>query len=75
MFSAADQLKALDAILAQAGIGGVAANFLELVASKRRLFFIREMIADYRKLNDARRGVTRPTSPAQPRSRTPISRR
>ena len=59
VFSAADQLKALDAILAQAGIGGVAANFLKLVASKRRLFFIREMIADYRKLNDARRGVTR----------------
>ena len=59
VFSAADQLKALDAILAQAGIGGVAANFLRLVASKRRLFFIREMIADYRKLNDARRGVTR----------------
>ena len=28
VFSAADQLKALDAILAQAGIGGVAANFL-----------------------------------------------
>jgi F-type H+-transporting ATPase subunit delta len=58
-FSAADQLKALDAILAYANIGGVAANFVRLVASKRRLFFIREMIADYRKLNDAHRGVTR----------------
>ncbi len=59
VFSAADQLKALDAILAQAGIGGVAANFLRLVATKRRLFFIREMIADYRKLYDTSRGVTR----------------
>jgi F-type H+-transporting ATPase subunit delta len=59
VFSAADQLKALDAILAEAKIGGVAANFIRLVTSKRRLFFIREMIADYRKLNDARRGVTR----------------
>ena len=29
------------------------------VASKRRLFFIREMIADYRKLYDTSRGVTR----------------
>jgi F-type H+-transporting ATPase subunit delta len=59
VFSAADQLKALDAILSQAQIGGVAANFIRLVASKRRLFFIREMIADYRKLFDASRGVTR----------------
>ncbi|HEY5206398.1 MAG TPA: F0F1 ATP synthase subunit delta [Roseiarcus sp.] len=59
VFSAADQLKALDAILAQAGIGGVAANFLRLVASKRRLYFVREMIADYRKLYDKSRGVTR----------------
>jgi F-type H+-transporting ATPase subunit delta len=59
VFSAADQLKALDAILADASIGGIAANFIRLAASKRRLFFIREMVADYRKLNDAYRGVTR----------------
>jgi F-type H+-transporting ATPase subunit delta len=59
IFSAADQLKALDAILAQAGIGGIAANFLRLVATKRRLFVVREMIADYRKLYDKSRGVTR----------------
>jgi F-type H+-transporting ATPase subunit delta len=59
VFSAADQVKALDAVMAGADIGGVAANFIRLVASKRRLFFIREMIADYRKLNDAHRGVTR----------------
>ncbi len=59
VFSAADQLKALNPILAGAGIDGIAANFIRLVASKRRLFFIREMIADYRKLNDAARGVTR----------------
>jgi F-type H+-transporting ATPase subunit delta len=59
VFSAADQLKALDAILARAGIDGIAANFIRLAASKRRLFLIREMIADYRKLDDAARGVTR----------------
>jgi len=58
VFSAADQLKALDAILSNANIGGVAANFIRLVTSKRRLFYIREMIADYRKLNDASKGVT-----------------
>ena len=59
VFSAADQLKALDAILADAGVGGIAANFVRLVTTKRRLFFIREMIADYRKLYDVSRGVTR----------------
>jgi F-type H+-transporting ATPase subunit delta len=59
VISAADQLKALDAVLAQTNIAGVAANFIRLVAAKRRLFFIREMIADYRKLYDAHRGVTR----------------
>src|SRR5271157_1799629 len=59
VFSASDQLKALDAILARANIDGVAANFIRLVATKRRLFFIREMIADYRKLYDESRGVIR----------------
>ena len=59
VFSAGDQLKALDAILEKAEISGVAANFVRLVASKRRLFFLRAMIADYRKLYDASRGVTR----------------
>ena len=59
VFSAAEQLKALDAILPDAGISGIAANFIRLVTTKRRLFFIREMIADYRKLYDVSRGVTR----------------
>jgi F-type H+-transporting ATPase subunit delta len=58
VFSAKDQLRALDAILARAGIGGVAANFVRLVTVKRRLFYLREMIAAYRKLYEASRGVT-----------------
>jgi len=58
VFSTKDQLKALDAILARAGIGGVAANFVRLVTVKRRLFSLRQMIAAYRKLYDASRGVT-----------------
>ena len=57
VFSAADQRKAFDAILAREGISGIAANFVRLLTVKRRLFFIREMIADYRKLYDASRGV------------------
>ncbi len=59
VFSAADQLKALDAILAKDGVTGIAANFVRLVTVKRRLFFLRSMIADYRKLYDASRGLTR----------------
>ena len=53
------QVKALDAILAKAGISGIAANFLKLVASKRRLFAVDSMIRDFDKLRDAERGVTR----------------
>ena len=59
VFSAAEQIKALGALLDRAGISGVAANFIKLVATKRRLFAIRDMIADYGKLYDATRGVTR----------------
>jgi F-type H+-transporting ATPase subunit delta len=59
VFSSSEQLKALDAILARASISGVAANFIKLVAAKRRLFAIRDMIAEYGKLNDVFRGVTR----------------
>ncbi len=59
VFSAADQLKALGALIDAAGITGVAANFIRLVAAKRRLFVIRPMIADFNKLWDQARGVTR----------------
>lgn len=58
-FSAAEQTKALDAILARVGISGIAANFVRLVAAKRRLFAISDMIRDYNKLYDASRGLTR----------------
>jgi F-type H+-transporting ATPase subunit delta len=58
VFSTADQLKALDAILAKEDIGGITANFVRLVTVKRRLFSIRDMIGAYRKLYDASRGVT-----------------
>jgi F-type H+-transporting ATPase subunit delta len=68
-FSAQDQLAALGAILEKAGVSGLAANFIKLVAAKRRLFAIRDMIADYGKLNDAFRGVTR----AEATSAAPLS--
>jgi F-type H+-transporting ATPase subunit delta len=59
VFSAADQTKALDALLSRAGVSGIAANFIRLVAIKRRLFVLSDMIRDYSKLHDAARGVTR----------------
>lgn len=59
VFTAQEQVKALDVILAKAGIEGVAANFIRLVASKRRLFVIPEMIDAYQKLHDKAKGLVR----------------
>ncbi len=59
VFSADEQTRAVGALLDAAGISGIAANFIRLVAAKRRLFVIREMIADFNKLYDQARGVTR----------------
>ena len=58
-FSAQEQVNAAGAVIARLGVTGVAANFVKLVAAKRRLFAIRDMIADYHKLNDSYRGVAR----------------
>lgn len=59
VFSAESQVKAVGAILDKAQITGVAANFIKLVAAKRRLFAIGDMIAGFNKLHDAARGVAR----------------
>jgi F-type H+-transporting ATPase subunit delta len=59
VFSAEEQGRALSAILDRAEITGIAANFLKLVAAKRRLFAISDMIRDFNLLNDARKGVAR----------------
>jgi F-type H+-transporting ATPase subunit delta len=50
VFTAEEQVKALKAVLDAAGIGGLAGQFLLVVASNRRLFAVRDMIRDYRKL-------------------------
>jgi F-type H+-transporting ATPase subunit delta len=59
VFSAEEQLKAVTAILNQYGFGGVTANFIKLVASKRRLFVLPDMIRAFLALNDKAKGVTR----------------
>jgi F-type H+-transporting ATPase subunit delta len=50
VFTAEEQLKALTAVLDQAGIGGISAQFLKVVTSNRRLFAVRDMIKGYRAL-------------------------
>lgn len=59
VFTAEDQERALKAVLERAGIGGLTARFLLLVAQKRRLFAVRTMIRGFHALDDADRGVTR----------------
>ena len=59
VFTADEQVRSLGAILTKAGIAGQAAKFLKLVATKRRLFAVDDMIAGYGRLYDASRGVTR----------------
>ena len=50
VFSADEQVKALSAVLERAGIRSLAANFLRVVASNRRLFAAREMIRGFNAL-------------------------
>jgi len=56
VFSANDQNRAIAAVVEKAGITGVAANFIGLVAKNRRLFAISDMIRDFRRLLAAHRG-------------------
>ena len=57
VFSAEDQTRAVGAVLDKAGISGLGANFIKLVASKRRLFAIRSMIDAYRAIVADKRGL------------------
>lgn len=50
VFSAEDQIAALEAIGERAGISGLALNFIKLVTQNRRLFAISDMIRAYRAL-------------------------
>ena len=55
-FAAEEQAKALGAVLDKAGLRGIAANFLKVVASNRRLFAVGDMIRGFNKLVAAHRG-------------------
>ncbi len=66
VFGADEQRGAIDAILARAGIGGLAANFIRLAAANRRLFAISAMISAYRALvADARGEITAEVTSAE----------
>jgi F-type H+-transporting ATPase subunit delta len=56
VFGADEKLKALSAILDKAGIKGLAANFLRVLATNRRLPAVRDVIRAYRALVARHRG-------------------
>jgi F-type H+-transporting ATPase subunit delta len=69
VFTADAQEKALDAVLKTAGIGGTASNFLRLVARKRRLFAISDIIRDFNLLVASHKGeVSAQVTVAEPLS-------
>lgn len=47
-FTAEEQTRALTAVLDKAGITGLSANFLKVIASNRRLFAVHDMVKAYR---------------------------
>jgi F-type H+-transporting ATPase subunit delta len=67
VFTAEQQSKALAAVLDQAGIGGLAANFLKTVAANRRLFAVGQMVRAFRALVARHKGeVTAQVVVAEP---------
>ena len=57
VFTADQQKAAVGAVLDRAGIGGIVANFIRLVAQKRRLFVLPAMIRAYEALLAAKKGI------------------
>ena len=57
VLSAEDQVKAIEAVLARAGIQGLPANFIRLAAANRRLFVLPDMIRAFRRLVRASKGI------------------
>jgi F-type H+-transporting ATPase subunit delta len=50
VFAAEAQLRALSAVLDQAGISGISANFLKVLTANRRLFAVTDVIRAFRAL-------------------------
>ncbi len=74
VFGAEEQVKALAPVLKQAGIEGVSANFIKLVASNRRLFAIRDIIKAFRAMVARHKGeVSASVTVAEPLSNDHLS--
>ena len=56
VFSSEEQSKAVGAVLDKAGIGGIAGNFVKLLAKNRRLFAVSDMIKAYLAIAARERG-------------------
>jgi F-type H+-transporting ATPase subunit delta len=56
VISAEDQAKALDAILARAGLSALTTNFFKVIARNRRLFAVADMVREFRGLLARERG-------------------
>lgn len=59
IFTAEEQSAAVGAILDRSGISGLAGNFIRLVAAKRRLFALPDMIRAYQDLVSDAKGIVR----------------
>ncbi len=59
VFTAEEQTKAVEAVLAKAKISGLAGKFISTVASNRRLFAISQMISGFNALVSQAKGETR----------------
>ena len=61
VISADDQAKALASILQMAGVSGLTANFLKLIARNRRLFAASDMMKSFRRFSPASVARSAPT--------------
>jgi F-type H+-transporting ATPase subunit delta len=67
VFTSEEQGKALAAVLDKAGIGGLAGNFLKVIAANRRLFAVSDIVRTFRRLVARHKGeVTAEVTVAEP---------
>jgi len=75
VFGVAEQISAVEAILARAKISGIAANFIKLAAQNRRLYAILDMVRGYRSLVAQAKGeITAEVTSAQKLSTAQITK-
>lgn len=69
IYTAEEQVRAIDAVLQKAGISGLAANFFKVIAQNRRLFAAPAIVTAFKKLLSEKRGeVTAEVTSAEPLS-------